>query len=156
MRHRHLDVPPDTPAAELGLAAIDDLLDRGDLDDWAPLLAEVRRDPRGPVSDRILQLVDRHRMYGTSELWRAWIHDLREAASSPHVGSALRNLRRTRGLTQRELAARMEMSQPEVSRLESRRDVRLSTLRAYVAATDSELLLVARTPDGDVALVTSE
>ena len=36
MRHRHLDVDPTAPPAELGLAALDDLLERGDLDDWRP------------------------------------------------------------------------------------------------------------------------
>lgn len=49
MRHRHLDVPAGTPPDQLGAAAIDDLLDRGDLDDWTPLARAVAADPWGPT-----------------------------------------------------------------------------------------------------------
>ena len=70
MRHRHLDYPSDTPIAELGPAALDDLLDRGDLDDWAPLLREIRRDPHGPVADRILRLGRDHALWDVEALAR--------------------------------------------------------------------------------------
>jgi len=43
-------------------------------------------------------------------------------------------LRRGLGLTQVELAGRVGMSQSDLSKLERRRDVHLSTLRAYAAA----------------------
>lgn len=84
MRHRHLDYPPDTPVEQLGRAAIDDLLDRGDLADWAPLAAAVARDPHGRLADVVLQLCAAHPMYGTSRLWTAWIERLRE---NPPPGS---------------------------------------------------------------------
>lgn len=152
MRHRHLDVDPATPVAELGAAAIDDLLDRGDLDDWAPLLREIRRDPGGEVADRVLNLVERHPMFGTSPLWRAWIVQQRSTPSSLRAGRALRGLRSHRGLTQQQVAARLGMTQPEISKLEARSDVRLSTLRAYVASLGGTLELVARFDDDEVAL----
>lgn len=152
MRHRHVDVEPGTPARELGAAALDDLLDRGDLQDWQPVLEEVRRDPWGDVANRVLRLVEQHPMYGTSRLWRSWIEEERASSPSPHAGEALRALRRTRGLTQREVAERLSMAQPEISKLERRRDVRLSTARAYVAALGGTLGVVARFDDGDVDL----
>lgn len=152
MRHRHLDVDPSTPAGDLGLAALDDLLDRGDLDDWQPLLVEVRRDPHGPGAERVLQLVAAHPMYGTARLWRSWIEGLREASPAPHAGEALRAARTRRGLTQSDVAARMDVAQPEISKLERRRDVRLSTVRAYIGALGGRLRLVARFEDGDVEL----
>lgn len=73
MRHRHLDDPPGTPVEDLGLAAIDDLLDRGDLDDWRPLLRAVGADPWGRLADDVLHLVRAHPMYGTSVLWELTI-----------------------------------------------------------------------------------
>lgn len=78
MRHRHLDYPPDAPVETLGRAAIDDLLDRGDLRDWAPLARAIARDPHGQLADTVLQLCAAHRMYGTSRLWTSWIVRLRE------------------------------------------------------------------------------
>ncbi len=152
MRHRHLEVDPAAPVTELGSAVLDDLLDRGDLNDWTPILREIRRDPGGDVADRVLSLVEHHPMYGTSSLWRAWVLQQRATSSSPHAGRALRRLRSHRRLTQQQLAHRLEMSQPEISKLEARPDVRLSTLRAYVAALGGTLELVARFDDDELEL----
>jgi DNA-binding transcriptional regulator YiaG len=154
MRHRALDYPADTPVEKLGLAALDDILERGDLDDWAPLLKEVQSRPWGDVANRVLHLVDSHPMPGTSALWRAWITEQRAEAEQPATttfaaGPALRRLREDRGITQSELARRLTMSQPEVSKLEHRDDVRLSTARAYVEALGARLRLVAGFPDGE-------
>jgi len=55
--------------------------------------------------------------------------------------------RRERGLTQQQVAERLGMTQPEVSKLERRRDVRLSTLRGYVTALGGELVVTARFGD---------
>ena len=51
-------------------------------------------------------------------------------------------LRRERGLTQVELADRLEMSQSDLSKLERRRDVRPSTLRAYAEALGGSLRIL--------------
>lgn len=152
MRHRHLVTEPDTPVSELGLAALDDLLDRGDRDDWEPVLAEIRRDPWGLVADRVLHLVQHHPMAGTSALWRSWIEEQRGTAEAPRVGAALRELRVRQGLTQEQIAVRLGMTQPEVSKLERRRDIRLSTLRAYVGALGGTLALSARIGEDDLTI----
>jgi hypothetical protein len=152
VRHRHLDIDPDTPVSALPAAALDDLLERGDLDDWAPVLEEIRRDPGGELADRVRTLVERHPMYGTSPLVRSWIDELRAVPPAPHAGQELRRLRLGRGLTQRELGARLDMTQPEISKLERRRDVRLSTARSYVAALGGRLAVVARFGDDEVEL----
>lgn len=152
MRHRHLDVDPSTPIGELGAAAVDDLLDRGDLADWEPILSEVRRDPWGPVAERVLGLVEHHEMYGTTNLWRSWIAEQRAAAPAFQAGNALRQLRLSRKLTQIDVAERMGLSQPEVSKLERRRDVRVSTLLAYVRAVGGEPRVIAAFGAEDVTL----
>lgn len=153
MRHRHLDLPEETSPSALPLEALDDLLERGDLTDWAPFLREIARDPTGPVSDRVLHLVDAHPRQGTSPLLRAWIETRRAAVRSLQVGPALGELRRGRGLTQQAVATRLGMTQPEVSKLERRSDVRTSTLNAYVGALGGALVVEARFDDGDVSIV---
>lgn len=44
----------------------------------------------------------------------------------------------------------MGMQQSEVSRLERRTDLLISTLRKFIEATGGELVMVARYPEGDV------
>ena len=59
----------------------------------------------------------------------------------------LREIRKARALTQAELGQLLGMDQSEVSRLEQRTDLLLSTLRRFVAATGGELHLIATYPD---------
>jgi len=150
VRHRHLTLPASTVAADLPDAAIDDILERGDLDDWRAILREVADDPRGTVAERVLRLVEHHPMQGTSALLRSWIEARRGAPEpAPNPGASLATIRRERGLTQQQVADRLGMTQPEVSKLERRGDVRLSTLRAYVTALGGELIVSARFDDGE-------
>lgn len=153
MRHRHLDYPTGTPPEELPTAAVADLLDRGDLLDWKPLADAVARHPYGEVSRRISTIVDASPMYGTSPLWRAWIARCRTRAGQPR-GAALRlaELRRVRGMTQSQVAGRMGISQSDVSKIERRSDVLLSTLRDYLAAVDVELAVMVKTSEGATTL----
>jgi hypothetical protein len=60
---------------------------------------------------------------------------------------SLRELRRALGLTQLELGRRMAKPQEEISRLEQRGDMRLSTLRAYVHSLGGSLELQCRFAD---------
>lgn len=146
MEHRHLDVPADTPPEGLGLAALDDLLERGDLADWRPLARALAADPHGRLSERVLQLCRSHRMYGVSALWQAYVHALRGAAHAP---LDLVGLRERRGVTQSRLAAGLGLGQPRVSRIERAGDPRLGTLRRYVEALGGRLSLVVCFADGD-------
>ena len=56
----------------------------------------------------------------------------------------LRALRDKLGITQEELAARIKVSQSQLSRLERRKDSRLSTIRRYVKGGELELTAVIR------------
>lgn len=145
MRHRHLEIPPGTALEQLPSAALVDLLERGDLDDWRPLAATIARAPFGPFATRLAGLVDAFPMYGTSQLWRAFIDRCRTREEgrrwSPRA-TTLSMLRRERGLTQVELARRLGISQSDLSKLERRTDLRLSTLRKYAAAIGGSLRIV--------------
>ncbi|MDF0490496.1 XRE family transcriptional regulator [Sphingomonas sp. H39-1-10] len=59
----------------------------------------------------------------------------------------LRDLRQARKLTQDRMAEMLGMEQENVSRLERRTDLLLSTLKSYVAAMGGNLKLVAEFPD---------
>ncbi|MBK1621776.1 transcriptional regulator [Lamprobacter modestohalophilus] len=59
----------------------------------------------------------------------------------------LRDLRKARDLTQVRMAERLGVGQDNVSRLEGRADMLLSTLRNYVQAMGGSLDLIARFPD---------
>lgn len=62
---------------------------------------------------------------------------------------ALNELRERRGITQEQVAAQLETSRPNVSRIEREDDVRMTTLQRYVVALGGELELVVRFPDGE-------
>ena len=64
----------------------------------------------------------------------------------------LSELREASGKTQEEVAAALKKAQSEISRIESRSDYRLSTLKGYVAALGGELELVANFGDRRVRL----
>ncbi|HAH09400.1 MAG TPA: transcriptional regulator [Alphaproteobacteria bacterium] len=58
----------------------------------------------------------------------------------------LRELRKARALTQEKLAETLKTSQNQVSKLEQRSDLLLSTLSSYVSALGGKLHLVAEFP----------
>ena len=64
----------------------------------------------------------------------------------------LREVRAACELTQEQLAERMHIDQPNVSRLERRSDVHVSTLADYVAALGGRLELLAVFPEGTVRI----
>jgi hypothetical protein len=59
---------------------------------------------------------------------------------------SLRELRCSRNVSQKAVASAMHVSQSEVSRVEQRTDVRVSTLREYVEALGGHLKIIAMYP----------
>lgn len=71
------------------------------------------------------------------------------------VSRSLSELRRERGMSQKQLAEAMGVSQPSVSRQEKRsdrEDIQLSSLRSVVAAMGGRLEVIARFPEGSVKI----
>jgi predicted XRE-type DNA-binding protein len=64
----------------------------------------------------------------------------------------LHHLRNARDMTQTRLAELLEMDQGNVSKLEQRTDMYLSTLRSYIEAMGGQLEIRAVFPDGDVKI----
>jgi transcriptional regulator with XRE-family HTH domain len=89
---------------------------------------------------------ERRRSHGSLE---------REAAIGRAYRDILRlaELRSAMGVTQSELADRMDVSQANVSRVEHEDDVYLSTLAGYVAALGGRLRVQAEFPESTYTLV---
>ncbi len=68
------------------------------------------------------------------------------------VEMPLAELRQAQTLTQTTMAELLETSQGEVSKIEKRTDMYVSTLRRYIEAMGGQLDVVARFPDGDVRI----
>lgn len=65
----------------------------------------------------------------------------------------LGEVRRARRMTQETLAESLGMSQSEVSKVERRNDVYISTLRRYIEAMGGQLKIVASFKDGEVEII---
>ena len=62
----------------------------------------------------------------------------------------LQELRRAKQLSQEHMAEILETKQANISRIERRTDMYISTLRNYIEAMGGELDIVARFPEGEV------
>ncbi len=65
----------------------------------------------------------------------------------------LAKLRKTKQLKQIDLAAIMGVSQANISKVESGKDIQLSTLQNYVRALGGEVSVIAKMPNSDVILI---
>ena len=65
---------------------------------------------------------------------------------------ALHELRKARAMTQKAIGEALHVNQPAVAKLERRTDMYVSNLRAYIEAVGGKLSIVARFPQGDVAI----
>lgn len=80
---------------------------------------------------------------------RARVEQLRTAMQD---AVALQELRAARQVTQEQMAERLAVSQPNISRLEHGTDLYLSTLADYITALGGHLELTAVFPDDRVSL----
>ena len=81
---------------------------------------------------------------------------LSQTFTSPPPAVSLKELRRENGLSQAEIAEILERQQGEISKIERRKDVLVSTLADYVRAIDGELQIIVRLRDGRIRRVQLE
>ena len=72
MKHRHLTHEAFT------LAAIEDILARGSLPDWVPLVHAIEADPHGEVAEKTLRICTMRDIYGASKLFNRLIQNARQ------------------------------------------------------------------------------
>lgn len=68
-------------------------------------------------------------------------------SADSHIGQRLRDIRKLAGLTQAQVAERLNICQSAVTGLEQRKDLHVSTLRDYLAAMGASLRIHARFDD---------
>ena len=68
------------------------------------------------------------------------------------VEMELKELRKLAGLTQKQFADVLGVSQPNLSQLEAQRDMQIETLKKLIKNLGGELDIIAHFPDGDVRL----
>jgi hypothetical protein len=73
--------------------------------------------------------------------------------TSPPEAVRLRELRKEQGISQEELAEILHKQQGEISKIERRQDVKLSTLRDYIRSVGGTLQVLARLPGGVVRAI---
>lgn len=77
----------------------------------------------------------------------------RATAKAAETAQSLRAIRLARTVTQQQLADALGVGQDSVSRLEQRRDLRVSTLRAYLEALGGRLTLLAEFPEQQPVII---
>ena len=82
----------------------------------------------------------------------AWHATVEERQRELLAAMPLQELRRARQLSQEQLAEELGATQPEISKIEHRTDMYVSTLRRFVEAMGGELEIIARFPDGTVQI----
>jgi len=68
------------------------------------------------------------------------------------MNMALQELRKTRHLSQQDLAKILKVNQAALSKMENQADMHISTLRKLLSAMGGNLKLVAEFPDGEVVI----
>ena len=64
----------------------------------------------------------------------------------------LSELRRARGLSQKNLAEALHIQQPSIAKMERRTDMYISTLRSHIEAMGGTLEVLAKFPDGTIQI----
>jgi transcriptional regulator with XRE-family HTH domain len=77
---------------------------------------------------------------------------IREQARQMQAEILLAELRKLEGVTQVELAAKLGIQQPAVSKLEQQDDMQISTLQRIVQALGGVLEITVRLPSGEYRL----
>ena len=68
------------------------------------------------------------------------------------LGMALKELRKRRKLSQKQLADDLNLNQAALSKMENQADMQVSTLRRILSAMGGRLKIVAQFPDGEFVI----
>lgn len=82
------------PGCEDSVEAVEDVLDRGSVDDWRELAARVRRDPDGEAARSLRVVLCARHFYGTTTIWRDFPDRVERA---PPASYLVRRCRRSVG-----------------------------------------------------------
>lgn len=76
-----------------------------------------------------------------------------DKSSLRRTSASLQQLRKELGKSQTDVANQLKVRQSEISKIESRKDLYISTLQEYIAALGGSLELIANFPDNKVTRI---
>ncbi len=82
MRHRHI-----REGDEHCVEAVEDVLDRGTVEDWRRLAREVLTHPGGEAAHSLRVVLGYARIYGTTPLWQDFLADVDRANEEGDTGT---------------------------------------------------------------------
>lgn len=115
---RNLRVTPDAPVSAWPTEAVQTALERGDLDHWRRMVAEVNRDPWGQTARQIEEVLTHARPYGVADVFEIVLARARERAETKerdHVAGEVRQAITRSGLSRSEFASRIGTSPSRLS-----------------------------------------
>jgi DNA-binding transcriptional regulator YiaG len=121
---RNVDVDDTAPLDTWPPEAIEILIDRGALSDWRRLAAALAQDPWGPLARTVAEIVRLDCHYGVDRILERVVERERERCTLDgrrRYARHLRSLRRSAGLSMRELAAAAGTSAARISDYENAR-----------------------------------
>lgn len=115
---RNLRITPDAPVSSWPTEAVQTALERGDLDDWRRIVAEVTRDPWGPTARQIEEVLSHTRPYGIADAMEVVLARARaraEAKEREQVAGEVRAAIARSGLRRSAFASRVGTSPSRLS-----------------------------------------
>lgn len=115
---RNLRITPDAPVTSWPTEAVQAALERGDLDHWRRMVAEVNRDPWGRIARQIEEVLTHARPYGIADAMELILSRARErfeAMERSHVADEVRQAIARSGLSRSEFASRAGTSLSRLS-----------------------------------------
>lgn len=115
---RNLTTLPSDPVADWPTEAVQAALERGDLEHWHRLAAEIDRDPWGPTARQVEEVLRHTRPYGIAEAMETVIARARSRAEQRERAAVAREIRHAvdrSGLTHAAFASRIGTSPSRLS-----------------------------------------
>jgi hypothetical protein len=115
---RNLTITPDAPVASWPTEAVQAALERGDLDHWQRIVAEVKHDPWGRIARQLEEVLTHSRPYGVADVMETVIARARasaEARERAEVAAEVRLAIVQSGLRRAEFASRIGTSASRLS-----------------------------------------
>jgi len=115
---RNLTITPDDPVASWPTEAVQAALERGDLEHWQRIAAELKRDPWGRIARQLEEVLRHSRPYGIADAMETVLARARaraEASERDEVAAEVRRIIAQSGLDRSEFASRIGTSASRLS-----------------------------------------
>ena len=142
LRFRNVDADPSDSVATWPFEALVTAIDRGLVDDWRPVFAEIRRWPWGPVARRVERYLSYRDPDGVSTLFTLAIEKARqevEGADRAAVAARVRAAVEQSGVTKAEFAALVGTSASRLSTYLSGKVIPSAALLVRIERTANSL-----------------